>query len=89
MGDSLTARVKMQHSLSTSTCRPRPRVHAAFLHLQCANRSFRPLVSKYTIVTFHKNFVFLLRKISKKEPNFRPALVVSRMILRTIVVLQQ
>ena len=34
---------------STSACRPRPRVHAAFLHLQCANRLFWPLVSKYTI----------------------------------------
>ena len=35
-------RVKMQHSPSTSACRPRPRVHAAFLHLQCANRPFWP-----------------------------------------------
>ena len=26
----------------------RLRVHAAFLHLQCANRPFWPLVSKYT-----------------------------------------
>ena len=30
-------------------CRPRPRVHAAFLHLQYANRPFWPHVSKYTI----------------------------------------
>ena len=39
----------MQHSPSTSAYRPRPRVHAALLHLQCANRPFWPLVSKYTI----------------------------------------
>ena len=39
----------MQHSPSTSACRPRPRVHAAFLHLRCANRPFWLLVSKYTI----------------------------------------
>ena len=48
-GDSLTARVKMQHLPSTSACRPRPRVRVAFSHLQCANRLFWPLVSKYTI----------------------------------------
>ena len=41
----------MQHySPSTSACRPRPRVHAEFLHSQCTNRPFWPLVSKYTIV---------------------------------------
>ena len=39
----------MQHSPSTSACRPRPRVHATFLHLQCANRPFWTLASKYTI----------------------------------------
>ena len=44
---AFTACVKMQNSSSISACRPRPRVHAAFLHLQCANRSFWPLVSKY------------------------------------------
>ena len=49
MGDSLTARVKMQHLPSASACQPRPRVRAAFSHLQCANRPFWPLVSKYTI----------------------------------------
>ena len=37
-------------SPSTLACRPRPRVHAAFLHLQWANRPFWPLVSKYTIL---------------------------------------
>ena len=35
-------------------CRPRPRVHAAFLHEQCTNRPFWPLVSKYTIYFFRK-----------------------------------
>ena len=29
-----------------------------------------------SLVTFHKNFVFLLRKISEKTPNFQPAIVV-------------
>ena len=44
------------HSLSTSACRPRSRVRAAFLHFQCANRPFWPLVSKYTISDFATKF---------------------------------
>ena len=69
-GDSLTARVKMQHSPSTSACRPRPRVHAAFLHLQCANRPF--LVSKYNILSHSlKTFTHGLKN-SLSEIDFAP-----------------
>ena len=74
----------MQHSPSTSASQPWPRVHAAFLNLQCANRPFWSLVSKYTIfflnpVWSHCNFAssavavqlstWLLYKISKKLTN--------------------
>ena len=44
--------------LPGSACRPRPRVHAAFLHLQCANRPFWPLVSKYTIFNTRRKTVY-------------------------------
>ena len=39
----------MQHEPAAEADRSWSRVHAAFLHLQCANRPFWPLVSKYTI----------------------------------------
>ena len=52
MGDSLTARVEMQHEPAAEADKPRSRVHAAYLHLQRANRPFWPLVSKYTIMQF-------------------------------------
>ena len=48
-GDSLTACVKMQHSPSTSACRPRPRVSCIFTLVVRPFGPFWPLVSKYTI----------------------------------------
>ena len=55
-GDSLTARVKMQHEPAAEANRPRSRVSAAFLHLQWDNRPFWPLVSEYTIVDTFGDF---------------------------------
>ena len=42
----------MQHSPSISACRPRPRVYAAFLHEQWANR---PCSLMYRIIFFFTN----------------------------------
>ena len=46
--DSLTARVNVQHK-----SRPRPRVHAAPCHLQCAKRSFCTVASTYLAASPH------------------------------------
>ena len=48
--------------ISACRCRPRPRVRAAFSHLQCANCPFQPLVWKYTILCVSLKWYEIFKK---------------------------
>ena len=58
---------RFAHLRTTSAYRSRPWIYAAFLHSQCANRPFRPLVSKYTIL--RKLIHFIAQYSYEKKSN--------------------
>ena len=63
----------MQHEPAAEADRPRSRLSAAFLHLQCANRPFWPLVSKYIILMTYgvcKKRKYCNRMSEKKNLSF-------------------
>ena len=71
MAFSCTSAQNNEHLLSTLAWQPRMRVRTAFSHLQCANRPFSPLVSKYTItVRFGKIYrIFRISSVSELFSN--------------------